>query len=510
MRFFYFLCGLAIVINLTGLRSVASASPILETRDKVEQCEGVYSWIEVARTIGGAKIFTGTMTAGSQREKAAPAFADDIFSVHFGKTYSALSKSDKKKLIKILRRCSESNTRFYSGGLQNAFQVREDRYPVAKWRREIEKHRSGADALANGRAEAQREAARIQRAKTKKLPTPHRAGKLLAEHVFYKIYAFKRDTHFEEPACREDGLYFQTSVVIQDLGIRLDEAFITQMFEETLYPLADRVCPNLRGNVTAEIFFKDVHMNGVGGRLPDDNFEHSIGQWDRWFMRVQGRRLGPPPRLDRYFFGNKRPEVKDQWAYESFEAFQHLRSNYFKTDREIAATAAAEGQLKQDKSDRDTWFRTNKLAMGFPMSVSNELFLAFASERRSSLTDIPNSLVDFKDRTTADHIVVGIEFYSRKCGRKSGYIPITWTLGEAERDVFVYAPISEKYSDVRLRMGFYQANPFASPSNVNSYSYGLVERYENEDFQPLLDSWGCSSHNWTTLWDAFGDSAIRY
>lgn len=364
------LIGLIGLIGLTLSTPTAAGAPILSEKNRTAQCATVHAWVDTAREISGPGTFAGTIPIPGDRKAGAPAFADDIFPTYFGKTYGGLSKSDKRKLLNVLRRCSENNARYYFGEIQHPFQLRSDRYDVAEWQAEIAKHKTSAALLETKRAENEtrneQEDLRRQRLSVKKVPLPHRAGELLADMPDYRVHAFKRDTHHFEALCSDSVAGFYVSVVIKDHNTKLDSAFTESIVRETLAPLAEQTCSGKDGLISAELFFDGVHLGEFGQRLAKDNFESIVPSWDRPFMRLQaGYGSWRASRASRRtYFDNKRPGAEDAWAFESLESFEHIARQRFATDRQLAEATRAKAE--QERLDRESTSEALRL-VGFEL-----------------------------------------------------------------------------------------------------------------------------------------------
>lgn len=351
------------LLSIAGSVLSANAQTILGSNNNAQQCQVANAWVSIARELGGAGVMTGNMVMQTERQRIAPAFADDIFRPHFGKRYFDLSNSDKRKIDKALRRCSQNNRNYWYGtaGVSEAFQTRTDRYDVAGWRAEIQKHQAGATVLAEARVENDAEAERQRQAEiirtTNKVWTVNRAGALLFDHPEYAIHAFKSNSHDFRPACDPNLNSFNASVVIKDHTQRLSKEYVESVIENGLIPTVRSKCPSISGNVAAQFFFEGVQLDNIGRRFQTSSVSTTFDMVELPFLRVSTQ-ANPPNGVRTtgvFWFNNHRPDADVQSYYETLVGLQHIRRQEFRSDQEWAAVQQARAdrvaRLEQAKND---------------------------------------------------------------------------------------------------------------------------------------------------------------
>jgi len=107
---------LCIVFAGNGL---ADEPPLLKAKNKQQQCDSLEVWTQKTQELAGDDIFGGHIRSGVFEPRVAPAFADSVFAPLIGKPYRDLSKSEKKKIFKIMERCQTEKYAF--GFLAYAF-----------------------------------------------------------------------------------------------------------------------------------------------------------------------------------------------------------------------------------------------------------------------------------------------------------------------------------------------------------------------------------------------------
>jgi len=102
-KFCYFV---AVILGIVFANNVlAEVPPLLNAKGKQQQCDSLEVWTKTAQELAGVNVIGGTIISDRFINKIAPAFADSVFEPFMGKPYRELSKSEKKKIYKIVDRC---------------------------------------------------------------------------------------------------------------------------------------------------------------------------------------------------------------------------------------------------------------------------------------------------------------------------------------------------------------------------------------------------------------------
>lgn len=155
-------CFLAVSLGvLFSENASAAAPPLLKAKGNQQQCESLEVWTKAAERMGGEGLIGPDIMGGIFVIKITPAFADSVFEPLVGKPYRNLSKSEKKKIYKIVDRClTKEGTRSF---LPLAFDT--SSRPKNSTHRDLlaaienvnEADAANARAAADARAESQRQ-----------------------------------------------------------------------------------------------------------------------------------------------------------------------------------------------------------------------------------------------------------------------------------------------------------------------------------------------------------------
>lgn len=347
----------AIVLAVaTASFAAAQTAPVLSTNDKGAQCGAIYEWVDLVRELGGSKVMTGNMVLDLERRAMAPAFADDIFPVYFGKPYFSLSNGDKGKIDKAFKRCSQNGARYWYGsaGLSEAFQTRSDRYNIAAWHEEIRKHGLGSTTLAEKRvtneidAERQRQAEIVRT--TRKTWTVNRAGDLLLDRPDFAIHGFKSHSHDFSPPCDRNLRAFNAAILIKDHAARLDPAYVEAIVANHLVPLVRSTCPEATSLVSAQFFFKGVQLDDIARRFQTSTVSTEFDFHEMPVLRAttgldaSGNLKG----FTLFWFLNHRPSSDLQPYYETLTGLTHIGRQEFMSDADWADLL----QARADRAER--------------------------------------------------------------------------------------------------------------------------------------------------------------
>lgn len=334
--------GAAIACVAGAEFAAAEVTPVLQTRDKTAQCEAILAWVDVTRDFAGEKAMTGRMTVSGEMTGIAPAFAPDIFPTYFGKAYFDLSKGDKKKIVQALKRCSENNARYWFGtaGVNHAFQTRTDRYDVEGWQAEIRKYPSASELLAsqlveNEKAAEQRRIAEVVRT-TPNSPMPNRAGELLLDMPNYSIHAFRINSHDFRGACMSASRTFSTSILIKDQSTRLTRAYMNAILRDALLPLARQTCPEASSLISAQVFYKDVHLDKHAARIQPSVVSRDFNLIEVPVMMLSGTPGAAPEQFRLTYFERHNPDAGMISYYETLAGLERLGKQEFQSDENWA------------------------------------------------------------------------------------------------------------------------------------------------------------------------------
>lgn len=264
------------VIGLAVITASAQAKPFLSAKGNDQRCKSLLEWLDIMEEISGGFEF---LVWDDLVDVVSPAFADDIFIPAIGKSYSALSNSEKKRIGKYLKKCERKPYEF--GFLTAPFAKKRKVHPRSAeyWKQGISRAKNGLDALNKKRAQVarakaaaeDRERVKTIRATTKKERLPHYAGRILTETPDLRIHEFRFDTHDVDTKCAPYSLssdYMNVSLVLKNLDFRVTEQSMAAIFRNTLVPLQQSECPQAT-QINARIFFDGVHLGSAANDLSE-------------------------------------------------------------------------------------------------------------------------------------------------------------------------------------------------------------------------------------------------
>lgn len=148
------------------------------------------------------------------------------------------------------------------------------------------------------------------------------------------------------------------------------------------------------------------------------------------------------------------------------------------------------------------WMFEKRKQLGFPEGPSDKLFVFMHNHLPDFWSNIPDNTRTL-DTLDIEDAVVGIERYSRTCGKQSGFVPVDWSLGYSQSRVWVHPSIQEKYVQIRKRMGGYDFEVFSLSGARRGYSGYRAQSLERHHYDPLLSAWGCENNKWENFWIGF-------
>ena len=319
--------------------------PMLNTKDKKEQCIAFAQWSDLMLLLAGPKLKTGQIVVDTERKLVAPVFSDQVFVKYVGKTYNSLSKSDKSKMRKVINRCAKQEGYQFTSFL-HAFQVDERRYYIKDWQDAISKYSQNTGKITRKIAEKE-EQDRVNEIAAFKKRTPlrhiiHRQGEVLRTRPGYTIYKYKNDTHDNEEQCGTTPRY-KFSVVINDRNQQITKEYINALFENDLNELLFEICSQ-RPALEAHIFFRDLYLNALAkefsmDQIPPTSFDNYSPYVNNTEMPLliasstNARHNGENFVMTYFIKGEYTPEK--EVYFQSVSDLTYIAKQGFKTDAEI-------------------------------------------------------------------------------------------------------------------------------------------------------------------------------